>query len=665
MSSSAQRFLGMPGTERARLCLALRCATFLFLANHASSLASVIPKGFTAIRATGTEFRCLNRTTVIGNFLLPSQIEAAGAPLLAAPIRIAADPPEALEPAFNSRATLITKSQISAEWTNYTKTSDFDVSVAMRGDCDGFCWYQIELKPLHPTKLRRLVLEIPRVRGTAKYLHSSRFDWSNVSQGLAELGGTWSSAFVPYFWLGDEERGLAWCAESEIDWEVRQPEHAVEIKTETESVMTRLVFLDHEETISKPLKFAFGLQASPVKNISPQWRAKARMVHDIHYNSYKPGTNGACELDLIRNGGGRTVIIHDSWTKYFGQMIPADEKEFRELIEACHKRGLKLLVYVGYGIARTAAELKGHHDNWSVVPLIPWNPGYKPEMRAFDATCAKSDWSKWLEQGCEKLFSKFDLDGIYCDGTSEAWRCTNESHGCGYRDSAGQLHPVYPILSARELMRQLCNTVHKHKKNGIVDIHMSSNLTLPTLSFADSLWNGEQFEGHTSAEKFNVPLHVFRTEFMGYAHGMDMEFLCYEKRPFTFTEAIALAWLHGIEVRPYPASLHYVTPIWKAMDAFHTSSGEWHPYWNNSGAVSADEDTKISFWSHRGSVLLFISHLSRASAEVKIEARPNELGLRHEVRDAADAITGAPIDVRNNAFNIRFDGMNYRLVRIE
>ena len=85
---------------------------------------------------------------------------------------------------------------------------------------------------------------------------------------------------------------------------------------------------------------------------------------------------------------------------------------------------------------------------------------------------------------------------------------------------------------------------------------------------------GEQFESRTAGDKFELPLHAFQTEFMGYAHDLDAEFLCYEKRPFTLGEAIALVWVHGVEVRPFPNSLSRVSPLWRAMDRFGTSAAE-------------------------------------------------------------------------------------------
>ncbi|HZQ46850.1 MAG TPA: glycoside hydrolase domain-containing protein [Verrucomicrobiae bacterium] len=634
---------------------------FAFLAAGLAKLnAAVPPKPFTPVKATSKEFSCLGRKTALGNFLLPAQITATGKSLLAGPVRFFSQPDIFSE--MKCGAKVVEQNRDSARWEWQGESTDFSFKGKMTADCDGFCWYEIQLAPKHPVKLRSLGLEIPRVAKTARYLHTASYNWSNVSQGLPELGGNWSGAFSPYVWLGDEERGLAWCAESDEGWHLREPARALSVKTQGELVSFKATFLDHEELLDSPVIFRFGLQSSPVKPVSFAWRAKARILHDIHYESCRPGPDGRCELDALRDGGVKTVVIHDSWTRYYGQMLPADANQFRELIDACHKRGLRLLVYVGYGIARTAPELQGKHDEWSVLPLIPWDPGYKPEFRGFDATCANSGWADWLVAGTEKLFTDFDLDGLYFDGTSEAWVCHNAAHGCGWKDSQGGIHPVYPVLAARKLMRRVADAVHRHKPDGILDVHMSSSFTLPTLAFCDSVWNGEQFEGHSAAENFEVPLSYFRTEFMGYAHGLDAEFLCYEKRPFTFDEAIALAWVHGVEVRPYPQSLSKVTPIWRAMDRFDVSKAHWHPYWLEPVASAGSDAIKISAWTRNGKALLFVSHLKRRSATVHVQLDPRKLGFKEF--NAKDALTESSLAVNDGTIELTFNGMNYRILEI-
>ncbi|HVU99921.1 MAG TPA: glycoside hydrolase domain-containing protein [Verrucomicrobiae bacterium] len=613
-----------------------------------------LPKGYTAIKASARGLRTGERAAELGEFALPETFVANREALLAAPIRLEVDCGSTMQ----GTVKLISKNKESATWVWTGGSASLSARARMTADCDGFCWYEIRLAPNQPVKVRSITLQIPRTSSTARYVHPANFSWSNRSGGLPEMGGKWSSGFMPYVWLGNEDCGLAWCAESDKDWNLRDPSHALSAETQAGQVLFEAKFLDHEETITNALTFRFGLQATPVKPVSFAWRGGARILHDIHYDSMNIGANGRCELDDIAAGGAKTVVIHDSWTKYYGQMVPADAARFRNLIAACHKRGLRLLVYVGYGIARTAPELQGKHDEWSVRPLIPWNPSYKPETRGFDATCPRSGWADWLVAGTDTLFANFDLDGLYFDGTSEAWRCENPAHGCGWKDADGKLHADYPLRDARNLMRRIAEVVHRHKPDAILDVHMSSNFTVPTLSFCDSVWNGEQFEGHTSAEKFHVPLDQFRAQFMGYAQGLDAEFLCYENRPFTFDQAIALAWVHGVEVRPYPKTLSKVTPIWRAMDRFGVTKAQWRPYWKTPVATTDSSAVKISAWARKHSALMIVSHLDRKPERARITIPGKSLHV-------LDAITREPLAVTNNTVTLDFSGMSCRLLEVQ
>lgn len=638
----------------------LCCSILLILACAAG--ASSIPEPYTPVKATPSAFRCLGRTMKTGPLLLPEQMVASAQPLLDRPVRLVAEPD--LLAGVKGRSRVLDHSADKAAWEWSGETSALRLTVRMSGECDGFCWYDIELAPKQPLKMRSLCLEIPRRAATAKYLHTASFTWTHFSQGLAEAGGNWSGRFTPYVWLGDEERGLAWCAESDRGWLLQEPARALQVQTTGNEVLFRVNLLDHEELIAAPLKLAFGLQASPVKPVAFAWRAQARMLHNITFEACQPDANGRMLLDRLQEAGVKTVVFHDGWTDYYGRVATPYGERLRRLIAECHKRHIKLLVYIGYGLARRAPELQGHHDDWSVLPLIPWTTSYRPEFRNFDATCARSGWADWLVQGIDRLFSEYELDGLYFDGTSEAWCCRNQAHGCGWKDGAGTLHGEYPLLAARELMRRIAATVHRHRPEAILDVHMSANLTLPTLSFCDSYWNGEQFEHYTAGDKFELPLDAFRTEFMGYAHGLNAEFLCYEKRPFTMEEAIALAWVHGVEVRPYPNTLAQVSPLWRAMDRFGTSSAKWLPYWGGSGAAAEDASVKISAYSKPGRVLLFVSHLKREPLQTKVRLERRRLGLAAGTLSVSDALSGNLLALEGEAVPLSFQGMGYQLIEI-
>ncbi len=646
---------------RMTLLLAMLCVRLLVGAGADAGAANP-PAPYTPVKASNLEFRCLGRETKLGPLLLPQQITAANQSLLAAPVRLVADPDLLAGAKGKSKVAERTADKATWEWAG--ESPAFGIVVRMTGECDGFCWYDLELNPKQPVKMSLLRLEIPRRATTARYLHAACFTWTYLTTGLPEYGGHWADKFRPYVWLGDEERGLAWCAESDEGWWLKEPTHALQAHTQGDVVVFSATLLDHEETISTPIRFRFGLQASPVKPVSFAWRAKARILHGVNYQSCEPEPDGRTLLDVLHDGGVKTVVFHQDWSEYYGQVTPWGDERLRRLINECHQRGLKLLVYVGYGLARSAPELKGHHDEWSVMPLIAWTTPDRTEFEAFDATCARSGWADWLVKGIDQLFTDYDLDGLYFDGNGEAFRCENQAHGCGWKDDAGKLRPEYPLLATRKMMRRIADAVHSHRPDAILDVHMSASLTLPTLAFCDSFWNGEQFESLKASDKFELPLHAFRTEFMGYAHGLDAEFLCYENRPFTLTEAIALAWVHGVEVRPFPSTLSHISPIWRAMDSFGTSSARWLPYWSGSGVAAGEDAVKVSVYSVPGKALLFVSHLKRAPLSTTLQLDRRRLGLVAGTLRAVDAITGAPVALAGDTLPLSFDGMTYRLIEL-
>src|SRR5207302_10322262 len=124
------------------------------------------PRPYTPVEATAQEFRCLGRTTELGELLLPKQITAAGAPLLAAPVRLFSDPD--IFHGLECETKVVERNRDSAQWQAEARSADFSMTAKLTADCDGFCWYEIRLTPKHPVTLRSLGLEIPRVAKTAR-----------------------------------------------------------------------------------------------------------------------------------------------------------------------------------------------------------------------------------------------------------------------------------------------------------------------------------------------------------------------------------------------------------------------------------------------------------------------------------------------------------------
>ena len=302
------------------------------------------------------------------------------------------------------------------------------------------------------------------------------------------------------------------------------------------------------------------------------------------------------------------------------------------------------------------------------MPLIPWTtpaPDRVPRHSTPPAPGAAgpTGWSR-ASTGCS---AEYDLDGLYFDGTSEAWRCQNQAHGCGWKDARGKLHTEYPLLAARQMMRRIADAVHRHRPDAILDVHMSASLTLPTLAFCDSLLERRAVRDiYKASDKFELPLHAFRTEFMGYAHGLDAEFLCYENRPFTLDEAIALAWLHGVEVRPYPGhpaanqpdlARHgqlrdVLRPVAALLERLRRS---------RSGRVGQSQRL---LEPRESPALRQPSQTRAAQQQPSTRPPPAGPGLRDRSR-AIDAITGAAVALEGDTLPLSFDGMTYRLIEIQ
>lgn len=373
-------------------------------------------------------------------------------------------------------------------------------------------------------------------------------------------------------------------------------------------------------------------------------------------------------LDYLKSKGVEVVVYHDTWTDQYGQPTTKYGDELRSLVKGCHDRGIKLIVYFGYGLAGTTPQMQTYHDQWTVWPLIPWSAG-TPE-RTFDAGCNRSPLMEFMCDGIEKLARDFDIDGIYMDGTTECFACVNETHGCGYlRD--GKKHPTYSIWRNREFMRRLYTIFHEQRKEPILDQHMSGNMIIPELSFCDSYWDGEQFEGYKFGEQTALelmPLDKYRAEFMGKQWGLRAEFLNYEKRPFTIRESLAFVLLHDMYVRASGGGDHLdqISAVWKAFDDFGTDQATWLPYWKQTAARPAPAGVYCSAYArpNKGSLLVISNLTGKAlTATVRLDRKQLQLG-KGEVA-AHEARTGQTVAVSGDSLSVDLDSMDYALVRIE
>jgi len=659
---------------------------------------------WTPLRVGETAARCWGREYAFGASPLPEKIRSAGRSLLAGPMRIAGHSSgrELDWRADGSEFTAATPAKATWHWRGTAlrpvrqaqgrQAQDRPASTmkdhpeqgrGAAGRVKLDCRAQIEFDGMirvdvrigaKGTKLDDLMLEIPIKAQYARYIHYS--DGTRVSDARGTGGDEWRwrSSFVPYVWLGDEERGLAWFAESDEGWQPGDAGAAITVDKAGSIATLQLHLLDQPVALERPLCLTFGLQATPVKPVPARYHRMAHVWHGCEYgmeNEPAPDGNGTT-LDYLARQGVRTVVFHQHWTEYYGLPITRENGDkLTSLVQACHQRGLKFLLYYGYGLADLSPEGRRFHDDMAVMPIIRWEGG-RGAVDAFDAFCARSAYADFLLWGMERTISEHDIDGVYFDGTSQPWRCANRRHGCGYVAPSGERKPTYPIFAARDLIRRAYTLFRARKRDSIINVHMSAHLTIPTLSFADSYWDGEQFSGLEHGERAPVevlPLDAFRAEFMGKQYGLAAEFLVDEHRAHAFTtrEALALTMLHDVLVRPrnLGESLRLIGGIWKAREDFGAPKARWIPYWQpHSPARSDRREIMVSLHSRpgRGALLVVANLGAAATAKVRLDLAALQLPARAH---ATDALTGERLSLRGGVLSFPLSRMDWRLVRIE
>jgi len=166
------------------------------------------------------------------------------------------------------------KQTSGAAATFVTEASLGSIAVRCRGtvEFDGFVWFTFVFEPPAPTRLSKLTVDIPFRRGCASLRNLGHYRLRRT--GASPREGTYFKNLDerPIFWLGNEDTGVQWFAESLRNWNVEDFARTLEVITEKDRVVARLNVIDTEVLLTDAREIAFGLQATPVRPKPRGWR---------------------------------------------------------------------------------------------------------------------------------------------------------------------------------------------------------------------------------------------------------------------------------------------------------------------------------------------------------------------------------------------------------
>ena len=605
------------------------------------------------------------RQHYFGNTPFLAGIESRGKALLAGPMRLTGrmnGQPLRLN-AGRSRVVQKTaaKTLLSQEFTGRPLT----VSTRMAVEYDGFVKIDWELKVRNPATLEKLTLEIPLDATVARYV----YQWPVIQNGALTRSVN-NYPFRAMLWLGDEERGLAWVAESDRHWLPDSPNRAIQILKGPREVTLRFNIVEKPFKLepAKPLTYTFAMQATPVKPVlKDNW--------DYRFHHISQTTHGPAEmilkvpdsiLDTLAAKGVKTVCFHEHWTPCHSYTRTTHEADLESFVRRCHQRGMKVLLYFGFYISDLIPEWPYIGEECICYPKRVHLSNYPPApIQNLYLVCLNSVYQDLLVDGVARVMDRFDIDGVYLDSTVIPFACSSSLHGCGFRKPDGSVASTYPILAIRETLKRIYTVIKQRKTDGLVDVHVYDAMNIPALSWATSYWNGEQLR----RAKFyadGLPLDRFRTECMGRNWGVSAEFLHYGLGGYR--EGYSLSLLHDVLVRAagLGANLDLESSLWKLMDDFGRKEARWYPYWNNAEYLKVTPaGCHASFYHHpKNGVLLVVSNLSRKEGNVRLDLDLARLGLKGPF-SARDALSGSAVGVEDAAISLTLPSVGWKVIWVK
>jgi hypothetical protein len=618
----------------------------------------VIPP-WTPLQAGASRFACWGRETDFGAAALPVQITSAGEPLLARPITITATvagkPVVWTRQVLRAGAASATRAEWSGELVGKAGELPVRLQVALAAEYDGVLVVDLSGTEFAGLPLDQLSLEIPVKAERALYRHRWGPEWAGLSGSVpAGAGVVDQAAFIPYAWLGDNDRGLFWFCESDQFWPQGEGENAFETVRGAGEVALRLNLLTAGQQLPADWIYRFGLQATPVKPLAKDWR----------------------KWRLLPAKGGNVSILwptpNPDSLRYYGYPEAATPELFTQGIAALHAKAAKAVPYLCLSFVSAACpEWPFFAKTWAMGSADSGSS----DVAAYGAPFAMAspvgtDYADFIVGKTTQFAERYGIDGLYHDNT-HPYSSPSLEAGCGYLRN-GKRRPTYPILGYRALYRRMYNVVKAWPRETFTMAHMSGKVTIPILAYEDSYLDGEHFRGRVRDSYMDMfTLDTFRAEFMGRQWGIMPYFLPeFDAEHAALIEPtrglMALLLAHDVGVWAIWCNPAVVDEAYAALDDFGTVDAEFLPYFAAAPPAATDlADVIVSGYRRAdGRVLLVVANLSRAARSGAIRLQPAGLKLASVARVLAwPERTAVPL--ADQQLSVDVPGLGYRLLVVE
>jgi len=638
---------------------------------------TVLPP-FKPIITTATGVKCVIPEYAFGGDGLMTKARAMNQDLLAAPVRIKANTAGSSLPFAPGQLKRFASSHTEARFTGDATSPSLKVATAVTARYDATVWTTVEFQPQKPMQLDRLSIEVPIAAELAKYLAYiglGRVDEKRLGYDALPAGdGTiWSREFLPSLWIGTEDRGIGWFAESDEHWDI-DGENALTLARRGSEVVLSMNIVRKPRQVDKPFTIEFGVQATPIRPLQPDWR-QYQWISSNEISKFflelrkRPYPRLEVEGKTPRGKVCYLYTYHD----YFTSTLPKDPGEFREMLDRAKSFGLLCTPYTD-----TTFLPENHGDflmNYDEMRCSPAARGCRYGPVCNVSACHRGPFGDWFAWYVSHLVREYGSNGIYLD---DMWPygCMNESHGCGYVGPDGKRRLTYSLRARLETYRRIREVLAETGKPFWVNYHISGGRVPPLPTFGDCLLLAE--DRHNDVAKNpdsteNITPAQLRAGYSPQAWGIPVAFIPqfkinaeWMKNPDLAAKLMTAVVPHDLMVWPLFSDTDTVMKYRDALVAFGIGEADtvFLPYWRTDTGLACDnKDVLVSGYLRPGKLLLCVSNYSKENLSVDISLETDRLKLAGE-RQATDVFGAETMPLRDGWLHVPVPAKRMRLLEI-
>lgn len=484
-----------------------------------------VPSPWIPLKTSSDRVACLTQQYTFANTLLPSGFQANEHDILSRPCELQVND-QILKA---GTVKLIENKPDYAVFQTQGKLDGLTVSCNIRVEFDGMMWIKMILNGGN-TPIRKLNIDIPLKPEFAEQVHSNDGDTHRAkfgATGLIPATGWHKNLYnKPAFWVGNDNAGIAWYAETLQGWHNQNRNRTMEIIPGSSETIIRLNIIDRALTLDGSRVLEFGLHGTPVK---------------------KPTA-------LVRGNRWGTEWGY-SWNSSFFYNYLDSGKEFfdKAYLDRFRKHfaeggSNRFFQYIGSnGVSPYCPEWGYWGKIWTSRAI----GNYFIELNIYNL----KQRNKWVwTYAClnSKSFREFQLwqlnnvlrdpewniQNLYYDLVGPRM-CNNTEHGCGWKDDDGNLWPTQNLTGGRDFHKRTYQLMKKINPDSLQLYHVTGQPAVPGIhSFADAVVDGETFFGNELPQKetyFGIfSPKTFRVAYNGQKWGYPVLFISQLRRSAIF-----------------------------------------------------------------------------------------------------------------------------------